>query len=139
MAATTANVGVRVFSNLSPTVASIDTRDSTAIGLCLPCPNIEAENEAAFPPDEPVRLATDNPEQLAKLGPGLAYDTIRQIKGEGIETDVIFVRAETAPLVDDEEDIPGQIAKIAGDANAKTGVWALAEALGELDIEPDTA
>lgn len=136
MAATTDNVGVRVFSNLSPTVASIDTRDSTAIGMCLPLPNIAPEDEGAFPVGEPVRIATDNPEQLAKLGAGMAYDAIRQIKGEGIETDIIFARAETAPLADDVEDIPAQIGHIAGDANAKTGVWALAEALSELGIEP---
>ena len=95
MAATTDNVGVRVFSNLRPTIASIDTRDSTAIGICLPLPNIAAADAAAFPVNEPIRVATDNPEQLAKMGPGVAYDAIRQIKGEGIETDIIWTPPET--------------------------------------------
>ncbi|MBK1625206.1 phage tail tape measure protein [Afifella marina] len=130
MAATTDFVGVRVFSNLRNTTVSIDTRDSTPIGMCLPLPNIEAANETAFPIDEPVRLATDNPEQLARLGPGIAYDAIRQIKSEGIETDIIFVRARH------DDDLETQIGHIAGDANAVTGAWALAEALSELQIEP---
>ncbi|RLQ88923.1 phage tail sheath family protein [Notoacmeibacter ruber] len=128
MASTSANVGVRVLSDLRSTTAAIDTRDSTAIGLCLPLPNIPDTN--AIPFDEPVRIATDDPVQLAALGPGLAYDAIRQIKGEGIETDIVFVRAQ------DGADLETQIGHISGDANAHTGVWALAEALSHLQIEP---
>ena len=136
MAATTDFVGVRVFSDLRSTIASIDTRDSTAIGMCLPLPNILLADEAAFPIDTPIRLATDDPEQLAMLGAGMAYDAIRQIKMEGIETDIIFVRAATAPLVDDAEDIEAQIGFIAGDPNIRTGIWALLDALSLLQIEP---
>ena len=46
MSATTPHVGVRVFSDLKATLASIDTRDSTVIGMCLPAPAADA---AAFP------------------------------------------------------------------------------------------
>ena len=42
MSGTTDFVGVRRFSNLRSTVAKIDTRDSTAIGLCLPAPTAYA-------------------------------------------------------------------------------------------------
>ena len=130
MAVTTDNVGVRVFSNLRDSVVSIDTRDSTVIGMCLPLPNIEAANESAFPIDGLVRIATDDAEQLAKLGAGMAYDAIRQISMEGIVTDVLFVRAAY------DADIAAQIGHIAGDPNAVTGAWALLEGLSELGLEP---
>ncbi|EAU40148.1 phage-related contractile tail sheath protein [Fulvimarina pelagi HTCC2506] len=130
MAATTDNVGTRVFSNLRDTVAAIDTRDSTVIGLCLPLPNIAAEDEAAFPVDEPRVISTDDPETLAKLGPGMAYDTIRQYALEGIITDVLFVRAAHSEILNT------QIGLIAGDPNAKTGAWALLEGKAEFDLEP---
>lgn len=137
MPATTDNVGVRVFSDLRNSVAAIDTRDSTAIGLCLPLPNIDAADEAAFPVDTPVAIPTDDAELVAKLGPGMAYDAVRQIAAEGIITDVLFVRAATAAeLSPGVEDIETQIGLIAGDPNAGTGAWALLEALSELKREP---
>ena len=72
MSATSPFVGVRVFSDLRGSVASIDTRDSTVIGMALPLPNILPADEALFPLDEPVRIATDDPVLIAKLGPGVA-------------------------------------------------------------------
>lgn len=130
MSTTTDHVGVRVFSDLRNTLATIDVRDSTAIGLCLPLPNIQAANDAAFPVNEPVTLKMDDPEQIAKLGAGAAYDTVRQLAMEGINTDIAFVRAATK--VDAEQ----QLSAVAGDAAARTGIWALLNAKEELKIEP---
>ncbi|BAF88160.1 putative phage tail sheath protein [Azorhizobium caulinodans ORS 571] len=127
MSATTPFVGVRVFSDLSDTIASVDTRDSTVIGLTLPAP--EADN-ARFPLDEPVALSIDDVEQVAALGPGLARDTVDQILSEGIVTDISFVR------VAEGADAEATMGHIVGSAGAKTGVWAQLEAKDHIGIEP---
>lgn len=62
-------------------IASIDTRDSTVIGMCLPAP---LADNGTFPLNEPVRLATDDPEAIEALGAGLARDTVNQIMSKGI-------------------------------------------------------
>lgn len=128
MSATTNFVGVRVFSDLRNSVASIDTRDSTVIGMCLPLPNIAPS--ANIPIDEPIRISTDDVDTVASLGPGVARDTIEQIASEGIITDIAFVRA------DDAVDVEAQIGKIVGSASQKKGIWALVEAKDELKLEP---
>jgi hypothetical protein len=131
MSATTDFVGVRVFSDLSDTTVAIDTRDSTVIGMCLPCPNMATADKALWPDDgEPVRISTDDSETILKLGPGLAQDAIAQIAAEGIITDIAFVRAP------DDTDLEGQIGKIVGSANSKSGIWGLLEAKDELKLEP---
>ena len=130
MSATSPHVGVRVFSDLRNTIAAIDTRDSTVIGMALPCPNILAGDQAAFPLDEPVRLAMDDPVQIAKLGAGVARDTVEQIASEGIVTDIAFVR------VPHSADVEIQTGHIVGGASTKKGLWALLEAKDELKLEP---
>lgn len=131
MSATTDFVGVRVFSDLNNNTVSIDTRDSTVIGMCLPCPNMATADKATWPDDgEPVRVSTDDSETIAKLGPGLAQDAIAQIAAEGIITDIAFVRAP------DDADLEDQIGKIVGSANSKSGIWGLLEAKDELKLEP---
>lgn len=127
MSATTPFVGVRVFSDLSGTVASVDTRDSTVIGLTLPAP---AADNAAYPLDEPVRLSLDDSAQVAKLGAGLALDTVNQILSEGIVTDVSFVRVAEGQNAD------ATLSNIVGSAGAKTGVWAQLEAKDHIGLEP---
>ncbi|WP_279480239.1 phage tail sheath family protein [Aureimonas sp. SK2] len=130
MSNTTDHVGVRVFSDLRNTTVALDVRDSTAIGMSLPLPNIAAGNEAAFPVGQCVRLSMDDPVQLAKLGPGIAYDTVRTMLMEGIVTDIAFVRAATKS--DPEE----QLGAVAGDAALRTGVWGLLNAKADIGIEP---
>ncbi|MGF3028024.1 phage tail sheath family protein [Methylobacterium aquaticum] len=130
MSATSPFVGVRVFSNLRDTVAAIDARDSTVLGLCLPLPNIAAADNAKIPMDEPFRISMDDPATIAMLGPGLAQDTINQIASEGIVTDIPFVRVEA------KTDLEAQIGKIVGSASQKTGLFALLEAKDELKLEP---
>lgn len=130
MTATTDNVGVRVFSDLRNTTVSIDTRDSTAIGLVMPCPNILSADEAAIPLDEPTRISTEDTVLIAKMGAGLARDAITQIALEGISTDILFVR------VGKDADIEDQIGLVAGSPTSATGVWALRDALSHLGIEP---
>lgn len=130
MSATTPFVGVRVFSDLRNTVASIDTRDSTVIGMALPLPNIAAGDDTKIPMDEPFRISTDDPETIALLGPGVARDTVEQIASEGIITDIAFVR------VPKSDNIETQIGSIVGSAGSKTGLYALLEAKDELKLEP---
>lgn len=127
MSATTPFVGVRVFSDLRQTVASIDTRDSTVIGLTLPAP---LADNTAFPLNEPVALSLDDSEQIVKLGAGLALDTVNQILSEGIVTDISFVR------VAEGVDAEATLSNIVGSAGAKTGVWAQLEAKDHIGLEP---
>lgn len=127
MSATTPFVGTRVFSDLSETVASVDTRDSTVIGLTLPAP---LADNTAFPLNEPVSLSIDDPEAVAKLGAGLATDTVNQILSEGIVADISFVR------VAEGEDAEETMSNIVGSAGAKTGVWAQLEAKDHIGLEP---
>lgn len=125
MAGTTDFVGVRVFSDLRSTVAKIDTRDSTVASMVLPAP---LADNAAFPMDEPVRISTDDPDQIAKLGDGIAKDTISQISSEGIVTDLLFVRTPHSELADPAAKLEAEINGIVGSAGAKTGMWALLDA-----------
>jgi phage tail sheath protein FI len=133
MSATSPFVGVRVFSDLSQTIASIDTRDSTVIGMCLPAP---LADNGTFPLNEPVRLATDDPAAIEALGAGLARDAVNQIMSEGIHTDIAFVRVAHSTLSDPAAKLAAEIGNIVGSAGAKTGIWALLEAKDELKIEP---
>ncbi|MGX1100266.1 phage tail sheath family protein [Amorphus sp. MBR-141] len=128
MAATTPNVGTRVFSDLTGTVASIDAR-VTYTGMCLPAPHADNSIEK----HRPYAISTSDSETIALLGEGVAKDTITQIASEGINTDIIFVRA------DDDLDEEAQLTHIVGDAALKTGAWALLEAKSELGIEPALA
>lgn len=131
--ATTDFVGVRVFSNLGTSVAKIDTRDSTVIGMVLPA---AAADNTAFPLNEPVRLSTDDPVQVAKLGAGMALDAVNMIAAEGIITDIVFVRTPHSAQTDATEKLEEEIDGIVGSAGAKTGVWALTDAKDHLGLEP---
>ncbi|WP_311272392.1 MULTISPECIES: phage tail sheath family protein [unclassified Rhizobium] len=133
MSGTTDFVGVRRFSNLTSTVAKIDTRDSTVVGMVLPAPT--ADN-AAFPIGEPVKLKLDDIEQIAKLGTGVARDAVDQILSEGIVTDIAFVRAQHSTLTDPAAKLEAETNSIVGSAGAKTGMYALLDAKSELKIEP---
>ncbi|CAH0339566.1 phage tail sheath family protein [Rhizobium sp. CECT 9324] len=133
MSGTTDFVGVRRFSNLTSTVAKIDTRDSTVVGLCVPAPT--ADN-TAFPLDEPVKLSIDDPAQVALLGTGIARDTVDQLLSEGIVTDVAFVRVAHSPSTDPALKLAAEINNIVGNAGSKTGVWALLDAKSHIKLEP---
>lgn len=133
MSGTTDFVGVRRFSNLRSTVAKIDTRDSTVLGICLPAPAADA---TAFPLDEPVRLSIDDAEQVEKLGAGIARDTVDQLLSEGIVTDVAFVRVAHSTKTDPAEKLEEEINKIVGSAGSKTGLWALLDAKSHIKLEP---
>lgn len=133
MSGTTDFVGVRQFSNLRSTVAKIDTRDSTAIGVPLPAP---LADNTAFPIDEPVTLSLDNSAQIELLGAGIARDTVNQILSEGIVTDVAFVRTQHSTLTDPAAKLEAEINAIVGSAGSKTGVWALLDAKSHIKIEP---
>jgi hypothetical protein len=125
MSATTPNVGVRVFSNLSSTTAAIDARVSYT-GMALPCPDADNSIEK----HKPMVVNTEDSELITLLGAGVARDTITQIASEGISTDLLFVRT------DDDADPDTQLGLVAGSAVDKTGIWALLEAKSETGLEP---
>ena len=132
MTATTDFVGVRVFSDLSDEIVSIDTRDSTVPGMVGTLPGIDSSNETKIPYDEPFRIPLDDPQTLAMLGPGLIQDACNQMLQEGIVTDVAFSRAR----IPSSGTADAQLAAIAGDPGQKTGAWALLYAKDELGLEP---
>jgi uncharacterized protein len=133
MSGTTDFVGVRVFSDLRSTVARIDTRDSTRIGVALPAP--AADNDR-YPIGELSRIPLDDPEAIADLGAGLMRDTANQIASEGIVTDLAFYRAQHSDLSDPANKLEAEMNAIVGSAGAKTGVWAFAESQAELGFYP---
>ncbi|KQV31624.1 phage tail protein [Rhizobium sp. Root1203] len=133
MAGTTDFVGVRVFSDLTSTVAKIDTRDSTVIGMACPAPNADV---TAFPIDTLVRISTDDAVQVAKLGAGIVLDAINQIASEGIVTDIAFIRTQHSVLTDPAAKLAEEANAIVGSAALKTGVWALLDAKAQLGLEP---
>lgn len=133
MSGTTNFVGVRVFSDLSSTIAKIDTRDSTAIGMALPA--AEADN-ARYPIGELSRIPLDDPEAVAALGAGLAQDAVNQIAAEGIVTDVQFYRAQHSAAENPNEKLEAEINAITGSAGAKTGVWSFVDAAAEFGKYP---
>ncbi|MEZ5784853.1 MAG: phage tail sheath family protein, partial [Rhizobiaceae bacterium] len=81
--ATTDFVGVRVFTDLTGTLARIDTRDSTIIGMTGPMPLADA---GTFPLNTRVRFATDDAAKVLAMGASLMQDAIKQIGSEGIVT-----------------------------------------------------
>lgn len=133
MSGTTDFVGVRNFPNLTATIAKIDTRDSTVIGMALPA---AAADNTRYPINEPVRISTDDAEAVEDLGTGIARDTINQIAALGIVTDIAFVRTQHSTLTDAAAKLEAEINSIVGSAGSKTGAWALLEAKNELGIEP---
>ena len=133
MSGTTDFVGVRVFSDLSSTVAKIDTRDSTAIGLALPAP---AADNTRYPIGELSRISLDDPEAVTALGAGLAQDAVNQIASEGIVTDIQFYRAQHSTLEDPQAKLEAEMNAITGSAGAKTGVWAFVDAFSEFKKYP---
>lgn len=133
MSGTTDFVGVRRFSNLRSTVARIDTRNSTVIGMALPAP---LADNTAFPIDEPTVLSLDNPEQLELLGASMARDAVDQMLSEGIVGDVAFVRTPHSTLTDPAQKLEAEVNGIVGSAGAKTGVWALLDAKSHIKLEP---
>ncbi len=133
MSGTTDFVGVRRFSNLSSTVAKIDTRNSTVVGLAAPAP---LADNTKFPINEPTKLSLDDAAQFAALGAGLVQDTVSQMLSEGIVTDIAFVRTPHSVLTDAQAKLEAEINGIVGSAGAKTGVYALLDAKSELGLEP---
>ncbi|MCO5059627.1 MAG: phage tail sheath subtilisin-like domain-containing protein [Rhizobiaceae bacterium] len=133
MSGTTDFVGVRVFSDLTSTIAKIDTRDSTTIGMALPAP---AAANTRYPIGELSRIPLDDPEAVAELGEGLARDAVNQIASEGIVTDILFYRAQHSTNENPAEKLEEEINAIAGSAGAKTGVWAFVDAYSEFKKYP---
>jgi phage tail sheath protein FI len=133
MSATSPFVGVRVFSDLRSNVVSIDTRDSTAIGMVLPAP---AADTALFPLDQVVLIDTEDTELVAELGAGLALDAVNQIVSEGITANILFVRVQHSVLTDVDAKLAAEMGAIVGSAAAKTGVYALLDAKAQVGIEP---
>jgi len=129
MAAETPNVGTRVFSSLSDTIVSIDTRDSTTIGLVA---SATAADVDAFPLDTPVLIDTDDTDTLALLGPGEALNTIKQITSEGVTATIAFVRVGFAGGATDE----AKATRVAGDGTSNSGVYALRLAKSLIGVEP---
>jgi len=133
MSGTTDFVGVRRFSNLRSTVAKIDTRNSTVVGMAAPAP---LADNAKFPINEPVRLSLDDATQFTALGAGQVQDTVSQMLSEGIVTDIAFVRTPHSILTDAQAKLEAEINGIVGSAGAKTGLYALLDAKSELGLEP---
>jgi phage tail sheath protein FI len=133
MVATAPFVGVRVFSDLSSNIVTIDARDSTVIGMVTPAPEADVE---AFPLDTPVAIDPEDSELVNKLGDGLARDAVSQILSEGVIPTLVFSRSAHATEGTDDAKLAADIGAIAGTAAAKTGVYSLLEAQAVTGYKP---
>lgn len=126
MSGTTPNVGVRVFSDLSSTLAAISVRDG-GMGVCLPVPGADV----SMTKDEPFTVDLSDPADVAKFPAGtLARDTLNQFVLSGATAKVLFIRA------DESADADEQTGKIAGEPVAKTGMFGFKDALTHTGFEP---
>jgi phage tail sheath protein FI len=105
--------------------------DLSVVGIVAPAPLADPD---AFPLDTPVLVFSDQSAMTAKLGAGPIYDAFEAINQQlaelQIAAKVVVVRvAEGADLAE-------TIAKIRGDANAKTGIHALLDAGTILGVVP---
>lgn len=133
MASTAPFVGVRVFSDLSSNVVSIDARDSTTIAMSMPAAQADP---AVFPLNEPIVVDPVDTALVAKLGPGLARDAIAQVLSEGVIPTFIVSRSEHATAGTDEEKLKSEIGAIAGSAVDRTGVYSLLDAEAKTGRKP---
>lgn len=133
MASTAPFVGVRVFSDLSSNVVSIDARDSTVIAMSLPAPEADA---TVFPLDEPVAIDPEDTALVTKLGTGLARDTISQVLSEGVIPTFVFSRSAYATEGTDDAKLAADVGAIAGSAVDKTGIWSLLDAKAKTGYKP---
>lgn len=126
MSATTPNVGVRVFSDLTNTNSVISVRDG-GLGICLPVPG--ASNDMAK--DEPFVVDLYDTTAIDQFPEGtLARDTINQFALSGAVGKILFIRA------DEHADAEEQLGKIGGEPAAQTGMHGFKDALSHVGFEP---
>lgn len=126
MSATTPNVGVRVFSDLSDTLATIQIRDG-GLGICLPVPGADVSMEI----NEPFIVDLMSGTALDPFPAGtMARNALNQVALTGCTGKVQFIRAE------EHIDPDTQIGKIAGEPAALTGLHGFREAKSQTGFEP---
>jgi hypothetical protein len=130
MPATTPHVGVRTFLNRADVQPFIIADMSTIGGVFTPGTGID---RALFPVDTPVHFTTNDADMVAGAGSGTLKQTIDAIIAEGVTASVVAVVPDI--LANDTAD--QQMAKLVGDASARTGAWALLDAQGEAGAAPD--
>lgn len=133
MASTAPFVGVRVFSDLSSNIVSIDARDSTTIAMSMPAAQADP---AVFPLNEPIVVDPVDTALVTKLGPGLARDAIAQVLSEGVIPTFIVSRSEHSTTGADEEKLKAEVGAIAGSAVDRTGVYSLLDAEAKTGRKP---
>lgn len=126
MSATTPNVGVRVFSDLTNTNSVISVRDG-GLGISLPVPG--AANDMTK--DEPFVVDLYDSTAIDRFPEGtLARDTLNQFALSGAVGKILFIRA------DEHADAEEQLGKIAGEPSAQTGMHGFKDALSHVGFEP---
>lgn len=126
MSATTPNVGVRIFSDLSNTNSITSVQDG-GLGICLPVPG--ASNDMEF--DEPFEVDLYDATAIDVFPEGtLARDTLNQFIAAGAIAKIGFVRAR------EDADPENQAGLIAGEAGSSTGMFAFKHIFSHLKFEP---
>lgn len=130
MPATTPNVGVRTFLNRTETAPVVIADMSTIGGVFTPGTGID---RTKFPVDTPVHFTTSDTEMITAAGSGTLKQTIDACIAMGVVASIVAIVPDI--LVADTAD--QQMAKMVGDATAKTGAWALLNARAETGVTPD--
>jgi len=130
MPATTPNVGVRTFLDRTDKVPFIIADMSTIGGVFTPGTGID---RAKFPVDAPVHFTTNDTDMITAAGTGTLKQTIDACIASGVVASIVAVVPDI--LTGDTAD--QKMAKMVGDATAKTGAWALLNAQAETGSAPD--
>lgn len=121
------NHGVRVF-DAGETERPIDAADLSAIGICLPATDADAD---VFPLNEPVHFFTNDADAIEALGTSNPLlDAVNAIVAQGITASIVAVRVAAGANVD------ATLANIVGSAASMTGINALRYARGHVGVEP---
>lgn len=130
MPTTTPHVGVRTFLNRVDTAPFVIADLSTIGGVFTPGTGID---RALFPADTPVHFTTSDADMVAGAGSGTLKQTIDAIIAEGVTASIVAV----VPDILASDTAEQTMAKLQGDASARTGAWALLNAQAETGAVPD--
>ncbi len=105
-------------------IVAVSGADFSKVGYCS---TSDDADPAVFPPDEPVRFTSTDPNYLAKLGTGYLADAVRGLNAQlgGYGADLTVVRVPEGAGATAAARLAATMARIIGSAGSQTGLYAL--------------
>ncbi|WP_298959020.1 hypothetical protein [uncultured Methylobacterium sp.] len=116
-------------------IVAVSGADFSKVGYCS---TSDDADPAVFPPDEPVRFASTDPNYLAKLGTGYLADAVRGLNAQlgGYGADLTVVRVPEGAGATAAARLAATMARIIGSAGSQTGLYALRAATQHVKMTP---